>query len=78
MRESVPLPQINISKMPVGGGIAGGIVAISSTVICLVGIPALRYFLPAAFVLGSALALLTKHVKHETPGQAWISTLTKK
>ena len=78
MRESAPLPQINISKMPVGGGIAGGIVAFASTVICLVGIPALRYFLPAAAILGGGVALAIHFMRHETPGKSWILSSTKK
>jgi hypothetical protein len=48
-------PQINASKMPVGSGIAGALVAISTMLIFLVGIPALRLFLLGAVVLGLAI-----------------------
>ncbi len=72
MREDNSTPQINMSKMPVGVGIAGGIFTVASMVIFLVGIPALRYFLPAAAVLGGAVALAIHRSRHETPGKAWI------
>ncbi len=78
MRESAPTPQINMSKMPVGSGIAGGIFTLAIMTICLFGIPALRYFLLAAIVLGGALAPIIKSVKHETPGKAWIPSDTRK
>ena len=78
MRESTPNPQINVSKIPGGGGIAGALVAISSLLIFLIGIPALRYFLPAAIVLGCGVALIIHFIRHEPPGKAWIPSPTKK
>jgi hypothetical protein len=65
-------PQINLSKIPVGGGIAGAIFAIGSMLIFLLGIPAIRYIFPAAIVLGCAVALVIHFKRHETLGAAWI------
>jgi hypothetical protein len=65
-------PQINLSKIPVGGGIAGAIFALGSMLIFLIGIPALRYVFPAAIVFGVAVALILHFIRHETPGAAWI------
>jgi hypothetical protein len=72
MNMGTPGPQINVSKIVAGGGFAGTIFAVSSTLIFLVGIPALRYFLPAAALLGCGVALTIHFIRHETPGKAWI------
>ena len=77
MRQAAPVPQINVSKISGGGGVAGALVAIISTLIFLIGIPALRYFLPAAIVLGCGVALIYHFKRHETPGKAWILSATK-
>ena len=77
MRDAVPGPQINSAKIPVGGGIAGAMVALISMLIFLIGIPPLRYFLPAAIVLGSAVALAIRLVRRETPGKPWIVSARK-
>jgi hypothetical protein len=78
MSESTPSPQINVSKITAGGGIAGTIFTLASMLIFLVGIPALRYFLPAAIFLGVGVALAIHFVRHETPGKSWIAVATKK
>jgi hypothetical protein len=65
-------PQINLSKIPVGGGIAGAIFAIGSMLIFLIGIPVIRYVFPAAVLLGCAVALVIHFMRHETPGASWI------
>jgi hypothetical protein len=78
MKDDTAGPQINVSKITAGGGAAGTIFAGVSTVIFLIGIPALRYFLPAAIVLGCGIALAIHSIRHETPGAAWILTATKK
>jgi hypothetical protein len=78
MRESTPTPQINVSKIQGSGGIAGALFAVISTLIFLIGIPALRYFLPAAIVLGCGVALVIHFIQHETPGKSWILSATKK
>ena len=65
-------PQINLAKIPVGGGIAGAIFAIGSMLIFLLGIPTIRYIFPAAIVLGCGVALVIHFRRHETLGAAWI------
>jgi hypothetical protein len=76
MPEGASVPQINVSRIPGGGGVAGALVAISSTLIFLIGIPALRYFLPAAIIFGFGIALVIRLVRRvirrETPGSPWI------
>ena len=78
MRETGPIPQINVSKISGGGGVAGAMVAIISTLIFLIGIPALRYFLTAAIVLGSGAAIIFHFKRHETPGKSWLLCALKK
>jgi len=78
MTEDTPSPQINVSKIPGGGGVAGTMFAVISTVIFLIGIPALRYMFPAAIVLGCGAALIIHFIRHETPGTSWILPATKK
>ena len=53
-----PRPEIDIRRIPVGGGVAGLIFAVGSCLIFLVGIPALRWFLLGAVVVGAAFAVL--------------------
>jgi hypothetical protein len=78
MGEGTPNPQINVSKIVAGGGMAGALFAIISTAIFLIGIPILRYFLPAALVLGCIVAIVIHFKQHETPGKPWILATTKK
>jgi hypothetical protein len=78
MQDAVGSPQINSAKIPVGGGIAGAMVALISMLIFLIGIPVLRFFLPAAIVLGSLVALVIHFIRHETPGKPWILSATKR
>jgi hypothetical protein len=78
MSEGTPIPQINVSKIQGGGGIAGALFAVSSMLIFLIGIPALRYFLPAAIGLGCGVALAIHFIRYETPGKSWILAATKK
>jgi hypothetical protein len=72
MSEQVRSPQINVSSIKAGGGIAGTLFTLISMLIFVIGIPALRYFLPAAIVLGCAVAAIIHFARHETPGKAWI------
>ena len=72
MDQGSPKPQINLSKIPGAGGIAGALFAFGSMVIFLIGIPRLRFFLLAAIVLGCAVALILRCVRRETPGKPWI------
>jgi hypothetical protein len=57
MRDDDARPEIEMARIRIGSGIAGLIFAAGSTVIFLIGIPALRYMLPAAFVLGCGIAV---------------------
>jgi hypothetical protein len=45
--------------------------------IFLIGIPALRYFLPAAILLGLVVAVVIHFIRHETPGKSWILPAAK-
>ncbi len=78
MREEPSNPQINIAKIPVGGGVAGAIFAIGSMLIFLIGIPMVRVMFPAAIVLGLGIALILHFKRHKTPGAPWILSATKK
>ena len=78
MREDTSSPQINMSKLAVGGGIAGAIFVIGSMLIFLIGIPAIRYVFPAAFVLGCGVALILHFIRHKTLGAPWILSAPKK
>jgi hypothetical protein len=68
-----PTPQINVSKIPGGGGIAGALFAVISMVIFLIGIPLVRYFLPAAIVLGFGVALIIRSIRYKPTGTPWIA-----
>ncbi len=72
MENGSPTPQINVSKIPGGGGIAGALFAVISMVIFIIGIPLVRFFLPAAILLGSGIALIIHSIHHEPTGQSWI------
>jgi hypothetical protein len=72
MPNEVRNPQINVSSIKAGGGIAGTLFTASGMLIFLIGIPALRFFLPGAIVLGSVVALLIHFKRFDSPGKAWI------
>jgi hypothetical protein len=78
MRDEGPNPQINVSKIPGGGGVAGALFAVISMVIFLIGIPALRFMFPAAILLGCGIALIRHFIRHETTGASWILAAPKK
>ena len=65
MSESTPSPQINVSKIPGGTGIAGALFALGSMLIFLIGVPRLRYFFVAAIILGGGIALVLRFVRRE-------------
>jgi hypothetical protein len=65
MKEDTALPQINASKIVVGGGLAGAFVALGSMSIFLVGVPLIRYLFPVAVVLGLGIALVLHFTRHE-------------
>jgi hypothetical protein len=72
MSNDAPTPQINVSKIPGGTGIAGALFAIGSMLIFLFGVPRIRYFFLGAIILGSGIALILRFVHRETPGKPWI------
>ncbi len=59
-------PEINISKIPVGGGVAGLMIALIVIVVALIGIPATRLFLLGSAVLGVTVGSFLRGVP--TPG----------
>jgi hypothetical protein len=71
-------PQINASKLVIGGGIAGAAFTIGSMLIFLTGLPILRYMFAAALILGCAIALFLRLVRHKTPGAPWLLAATEK
>ena len=78
MKEDIVNPQINVSKIPIGGDIAGAIVAIGSVAICLVGLPMLRYVVPIAVAVGCGVALVLRFTRHKATGAPWLLSATKK
>ena len=68
-------PQINMSKIPVGGGIAGGLFAGISMAIFLIGIPAIRAVFPVVLAVGGGIALVLHSMdkRAKIPGQPWIN-----
>jgi hypothetical protein len=78
MREDTALPQINMSKIVVGGGIAGAFFALAGMSIFLVGVPLIRYLFPVSVVLGLVVALVLHFTRHETSSTARILTAAKK
>jgi len=78
MGEETQRPQINMSKLAVGGGIAGAVFTVGSMLIFLTGIPVLRYMFPAAMALGCGVALILHFMHHKTIGTPWIPSGMKK
>jgi hypothetical protein len=76
MKES-PRPQIDASKLRVGGEIVGAIFALGSMLIFMIGVPLLRYVFPVAVVLGCLIALVLRRVRHENPGAPWLLAATE-
>jgi hypothetical protein len=77
MSEGAPNPQINVSKIPGGTGIAGALFAIGSMSIFLFGVPRIRYFFIAAIILGCGIAIVMRFVRRETPGKPWLLPATQ-
>jgi hypothetical protein len=76
MKEDAARPQINASKLIVGGGFLGAIFAVASAAIFLIGIPILRVMFPAAIVLGVGVAIVLRFKRHKTPGTPWLLSAT--
>jgi hypothetical protein len=77
MSEGTPTPQINVSKIRGGTGIAGALFAIGSMLIFLVAIPRIRFFFVAAVIVGCGIALVLRFIRRETPGRPWILPATE-
>jgi hypothetical protein len=65
MEDDTAPPQINMSKIVVGGGVAGAFFALGSMSIFLVGIPLIRYMFPVAILFGCGVALVRRLTRHE-------------
>lgn len=78
MAEEIHNPQINISKIVVGGGIAGAFFTTVSMLIFLMGIPLVRYMFPAALLVGGGIALVFHFAKQKSIGTPWILPGTKR
>ncbi len=52
--------EINLSKMSVGGGVAGLIVTVSIVGIALLGLPPTRWFLGVSLLTGVVVALILR------------------
>jgi hypothetical protein len=55
-------PEINLSKIPVGGGVAGLMIVVSIIVIALIGLPPARWFLAGSIAVGLLMALIRRLV----------------
>jgi hypothetical protein len=60
-------PEINFSKIQIGGGVAGSLIAISVIAIALVGIPAARWFLAGSVLVGALVALILRLTDRSRP-----------
>jgi hypothetical protein len=78
MTETGQSPQINVSRIPGGAGVAGALFAVISMTIFLIGIPALRFMFPAAIILGSVVALVLHFKRPKATGASWILPATRK
>jgi hypothetical protein len=78
MKDDTASPQINVSKIVVGGGIAGALFVGGGMLIFLVGIPLIRYMFPAAIVMGCLVAIVRHFTLHETSSTSRILTAAKK
>jgi hypothetical protein len=77
MKDDGARPQINASKLVVGGGFIGAIFAAASAAIFLIGVPILRIMFPAAIILGGGVALILHFKRHKTPGAPWLLSATE-
>ena len=77
MSDDTAPPQINVSKIVVGGGIAGAVFAGGGMLIFLVGIPLIRVMFPVAIVVGLCVALVLHLTRHETTSTSRILVAKK-
>jgi len=57
MKTDSPRTEINMAKIPADSNVGGILFVVGSMAVFLVGIPSLRYLLPAAALLGCGIAL---------------------
>ena len=60
MKKSNSFPEINISKIPVGPGVAGVIFTLGTLLIFLFGVPGLWVFFGLALALGLGVAVFLR------------------
>ena len=60
MKKSNSSPEINISKIPVGAGVAGVIFTLGTLLIFLFGVPGLWGFFGLALALGLGIAVVLR------------------
>jgi hypothetical protein len=65
-------PQINYSKTPVAGNLAGAVFVLGVIGICVTAFPALWYIGPAAILVGAGVALLLRLSHRKSPGAPWL------
>ena len=70
-------PQINVSSIKVGGGIAGAVVALGGMGIFFVGIPLVRGFFVFAVVVGLVVALVIHFTRRERSSTSRILSIGK-
>ena len=78
MEDLSPRAEINMSKIPVSGDLAGLFFAAGTVLIFYWGIPVLRYVFPAAIVAGCAIALALHFMRHEHEPTPWIPSSARK
>jgi hypothetical protein len=76
MPEQPSHPQVNMSRLAVGGNIGGMIFAMGCMLIVLIGIPAIRYVFPVAVAVGLVIALVLHLIHPTAPGKDWIGPLS--
>lgn len=60
MRTTDSRPEINLSRIPVGAGVAGVVFTVGSMLIFLLGVPGLWYFFALALGLGIGFAVVLR------------------
>jgi hypothetical protein len=51
-------PGISMHRLPIAGGLMGLVFTVGSCLIFLIGIPAMRYFLAGAIIVGAIIGTL--------------------
>jgi len=72
MEKETPVAEINMSRIPVSADIAGLLFTVGTVVTFYWGIPELKNVVPAAIVVGVAVAVLLHLIRHEDPKPSYI------